>query len=267
MSTCEGILEKMAHDAEAASAQGTALQYQLLGQNLNSMLGQEILIQFSGKIFCIHCGRATKKAFGEGACFPCFQKRAACDLCIVKPELCHYAKGTCREPEWGQKNCLIQHVVYLCNTTGLKVGITRGFKKFERWGDQGATCAIEFAHVPERLVAGQLEVALSEHIEDKADWRALITGRQIAVDLLMERQRAQSLVPEKFRDFLLPQPAQIYSFKFPVASYPPKALTHNLDKEAQLRGVLDGIRGQYLFVSGKAFNVRKYSGYQVRLEA
>ncbi|MBX7143055.1 MAG: DUF2797 domain-containing protein [Oligoflexia bacterium] len=266
MSAVSGVLEKMQHDAEAASNTGRPLAYTIFDQDLSAKVGQSIAIAFEGKIFCIHCGRAIKKTFGEGACYPCFQKKAACDICIVKPELCHYAKGTCREPEWARVNCLIPHVVYLCNTTGLKVGITRGFKKFERWGDQGALAAIELAHVPERLVAGLLETALAKHLEDRADWRALITGKHSEVDLIQEAARARDLLPQDFRQFLLPVQSEIYRFTFPVLTYPKKAVTHNLDKQPELQGTLDGIRGQYIFVSGRALNVRKYSGYEVRLE-
>ena len=92
---------------------------------LNEHLGRRLRIEFLGLISCTHCGRRSKKSFGQGYCYPCFQKLARCDSCIVKPENCHFAQGTCREPEWGQQFCMTEHIVYLANSSGLKVGITR----------------------------------------------------------------------------------------------------------------------------------------------
>ena len=108
---------------------------------LNEILGCNIKLEFHGLIHCIYCGRKTSKSFNQGYCFPCFRKLARCDLCIVSPEKCHYHEGTCREPKWGQENCMTEHVVYLSITSGLKVGITRSTQVPTRWIDQGATQA------------------------------------------------------------------------------------------------------------------------------
>ena len=72
--------------------------------DLNSRLGKTLKLNFTGQLQCLNCSRPTKKSFSQGYCYPCFKKLAACDLCIMKPETCHYAAGTCREPEWGQAN-------------------------------------------------------------------------------------------------------------------------------------------------------------------
>src|SRR5690625_1150681 len=118
-----GSLRKM------AVAPGEPARYALpLGEEsvpLNPFLGQEVRLQFRGAIHCIHCGRKSSKSFNQGYCYPCFRSLARCDTCIVRPELCHYFEGTCREPEWGDAHCMIPHIVYLANSTGTKVGITR----------------------------------------------------------------------------------------------------------------------------------------------
>ena len=92
---------------------------------LNPLLGTKLSLRFNGEINCINCGRKTNKSFQQGYCYPCMQQLARCDICILKPELCHFHKGTCREPEWGRENCMIDHFVYLAVSSGLKVGITR----------------------------------------------------------------------------------------------------------------------------------------------
>ena len=68
---------------------------------VNELLGKEIAIHFKGQITCSNCGRASKKSFSQGYCYPCFKRLARCDTCIVSPEKCHYFEGSCREPERG----------------------------------------------------------------------------------------------------------------------------------------------------------------------
>ena len=133
---------------------------------MNELIGKPVRFDFEGVIRCIHCDRKTKKSFSQGFCFPCFRKLAACDTCIMSPEKCHYHLGTCREPEWGETHCMVEHVVYLANSSGLKVGITRGSQVPTRWIDQGATDAIVFARVPNRYTAGLVEELLSPDLTD-----------------------------------------------------------------------------------------------------
>lgn len=103
---------------------------------LNDLIGRPLRLDFDGVIRCIHCDRKTNKSFNQGFCYPCFRKLAACDSCIMSPEKCHYHLGTCREPEWGETHCMVEHVVYLANSSGLKVGITRASQVPTRWIDQ-----------------------------------------------------------------------------------------------------------------------------------
>ena len=118
---------------------------------MNALIGKMLTLDFQGQINCVHCGRLTKKSFNQGYCYPCFQRLAQCDICIVSPEKCHYAAGTCRDPEWGESHCMIDHVVYLANSSGVKVGITRGTQVPTRWIDQGAVSALPIFRVRTRL--------------------------------------------------------------------------------------------------------------------
>jgi len=102
---------------------------------MNDLLGRSLSLRYTGNIFCLNCERKSKKSFGQGYCYPCFKKLARCDSCIMKPETCHFSQGTCREPEWAQQFCFTEHYVYLANSSGLKVGITRGNQVPTRWMD------------------------------------------------------------------------------------------------------------------------------------
>ncbi|MDH5776773.1 MAG: DUF2797 domain-containing protein, partial [Gammaproteobacteria bacterium] len=134
---------------------------------LNEVIGKKLSIKFLDEINCVHCGRKTNKSFSQGYCYPCFKSLAQCDMCIVKPETCHFHEGTCREPEWGEQHCFQDHYVYLANSSGVKVGITRGSQIPTRWIDQGASSAIAVFRAKDRLVSGRLEVILKQHIADK----------------------------------------------------------------------------------------------------
>ena len=257
------FIRKMVHQGQPE------LRYCLEGIELNKLLGKTVRLSFTGRIECLGCGRSIRKTYNQGYCYPCFQALARCDSCILKPELCHFRQGTCREMRWGAANCLIDHLVYLSNTSGLKVGITREHKKLERWGDQGAVAAIGLARMPERFYAGLMEAAIARHIADRTDWRALVRGERAELDLREQRRKVMELVPGEFAKYLLsgPEAEEVFEFRYPVIRYPPKAVAWDPGKSKALEGALQGIRGQYLIVGQQVFNVRKYGGYEAVLEA
>jgi hypothetical protein len=250
------------------------VQYELpMGEEhvpLNPLIGQRIRLFWRGEISCIHCGRKIKKSFNQGYCYPCFTRLAQCDSCVVKPELCHYDQGTCREPEWGETYCLIPHTVYLANSSGLKVGITRGIDPITRWIDQGASQGLAIRTVPTRLDAGVTEVAFKELVADKTNWRRMLKGEPEQLDMPAERDRLQSELAAASPALTLPgfDPVngEVTRIQYPVMEYPEKVASHNLDKSSSCEGVLHGIKGQYLILDTGVINMRKYGGYVLALE-
>lgn len=242
---------------------------------LNDLLGQRVTLRFGGVINCVHCHRVTKKSFNQGYCYPCFRKLAQCDSCIVKPETCHFAEGTCREPEWGEQHCNIDHIVYLANTSGLKVGITRGTQVPTRWMDQGATQALPIARVSTRYQSGLLEVLIAQHVADKTAWQTMLKGDNDAMDLEAERDRLLALceaditaLQNQFglHNIQLLMDADVTTLTYPVHVWPTKVKAHNLDKQDVVSGELLGIKGQYLLLDTGVLNVRKFGGYYIELE-
>jgi len=73
---------------------------------MNELIGKPISLAYQGAINCTHCGRKTNKSFSQGYCYPCFKSLPQCDQCIVKPELCHFHEGTCRDAGWGEQFCI-----------------------------------------------------------------------------------------------------------------------------------------------------------------
>lgn len=249
----------------------------LLGEHeiaLNDFLGRQLQLKYEGVINCIHCDRKTNKSFNQGYCYPCFKRLAQCDSCIISPEKCHYSAGTCREPQWGEQHCMIDHVVYLANTSGIKVGITRGTQVPTRWMDQGATQARPIFRVDTRLHSGLVETLFKDHIADKTNWQAMLKGNAEPCDLEQTRRRlmadcageldslAQQFGLQAITE--LPGEPEIH-INYPVLEYPARVTSFNLDKTPSIGGTLVGIKGQYLMFDTGVINMRKYGGYQLSL--
>ena len=117
---------------------------------VNSLLGKSLSIHYKQEIHCVACGRKSNKSFNQGHCYPCLIRLASCDKCIMSPEKCHYEQNTCREPQWGLDNCMTDHYVYLANSSGIKVGITRANQIPTRWIDQGAIQALPIFKASQR---------------------------------------------------------------------------------------------------------------------
>lgn len=241
---------------------------------LNPLIGQSLRLRWCGQIFCTACGRKTNKSFAQGHCYPCMTSLARCDLCVLKPETCHYAAGTCREPQWGERHCMTSHVVYLANTSGLKVGITRASQVPTRWLDQGATQARPLLQAATRHVAGLCEVALARSHADKTNWRALLKGDGAPLDLAAAATTALAgIVGDIARitachgvDAVRPLAGDTLTMRYPVRNYPMRIASHNFDKQPVVEGILEGIKGQYLLFDNGVINLRKFTGYEVELD-
>ena len=253
------------------------VQYQLpIGeqlQDMNALIGEQVQLNYLGEINCVACGRKTNKSFSQGYCFPCMRSLPECDSCIVKPETCHFAAGTCRDSAWGEANCFQDHYVYLANSSGIKVGITRGTQIPIRWMDQGATQALPIFRVKNRFHSGLVEVAIKAHVSDRTDWRKMLKG--VAESLDMKQRRDELLEQSSAELDRLKQELgegavqwldeEVVDINYPVQQYPEKIKSLNLDKTPSVGGQLQGIKGQYLIFDTGVINIRKYGGYLVEL--
>lgn len=270
--TAVGPLKKM---VSSLDEQGL-VHYQLpIGEqriDLNALIGRELILNFSGAINCQECGKKTRKSYSQGFCFPCMQKLAQCDMCMMKPETCHFHLGTCREPEWGESHCFIPHYVYLANTSGLKVGITRQLPT--RWIDQGATQALPIFKVKSRIVSGLVETAIAEYIADKTNWRAMLKGSADNIDLASKAEELIAKISDKLADIQLNHGEDAFerlhentlNITFPVSEYLSKISSFNFDKTEQVSGILLGVKGQYLIFDKGVINIRKFTSYHVSAE-
>jgi Protein of unknown function (DUF2797) len=237
---------------------------------LNDLLGATLRIDFDGTITCRHCGAATRKSYADGHCYRCFKTLASCDLCVMAPVRCHFAAGTCREPAWGEAFCMQPHLVYLANSAGLKVGITKPQHLPGRWLDQGATEALPIVATATRHQAGCVEAALAVHVSDRTDWRRLVRGDADSLDLVRWAEQLLARAAAALRDLDARFPAQLQRidavverFVYPVLRYTAPTHPLRLEPGRPIHGEFLGIKGQYLLFDRGVFNVRRYAGYHL----
>ncbi len=246
------------------------VQYQLpIGSkllNMNDLVGEQIILQFNGEIVCSNCKKHTNKIYSQGFCYSCCQSLARCDLCIVKPETCHHHLGTCREPEWGLNNCFNPHIVYLANSSGIKVGITRRSNIPNRWIDQGANSALPILEIDNRLKSGKIEVALKKYVNDRTNWRKMLKNEIEQTNLKKINNNLLKKIPHLISDFsAIVLDNEVLTINYPVVKYPNKISSLNFEKTPKIKGILQGIKGQYLLLNTGVLNIRKFSSHHITI--
>lgn len=234
---------------------------------LNDYIDQYISIKYLNKIFCQACNKQISKSYFQGYCYPCMISAPQTSECILRPELCRAHEGQSRDMAWAKEHCLNDHIVYLAITSGLKVGVTRSTQAPTRWIDQGAVEAIELARVPNRYLAGELEVKIKQHVADKTHWQKMLKSEYNAsIDLQEEKEKIIKLLGDTCKDYILHN-SSITKNIFPIKKNPQKIKSLNFDKKNSIQGYLTGIKGQYLmFDNETVFNVRRHTGYMLEME-
>jgi len=239
---------------------------------LNNLLGKYISLEhIKNLIFCIGCQKKMKAWYRNNYCFLCNKKLAICDICIIKPEKCHFHLNTCREPEWGWKYCMNIHYVYLSITSGAKIGITKKKNLIFRWINQGAIQGLLIAKCLNRRIAGLYENYLTKYIADKTNWRKMLSNiinfsdlKEIRDQIIWRSQK--SLFLQKFfneKSILILKNEKIQNLIYPIINYPEKIQLFHFKKKLKISGILTGIKGQYLLFNNTVINLRKHLGYKI----
>ena len=260
--TYQGVLTKMITEFSQP------IQYYLLFENdfinMNQLLDKTISIQFIG-YQCLNCS-LSKPIFRQGFCKNCFFESPQTADWILRPELstAHLDKED-RNLDYEKRSQLQPHVVYLANSSNIKVGVTRKSQVPTRWIDQGAHEAIEIVEVPNRYLAGITEVALKEFVADKTNWRTMLKNDIVDENLVDWKDRLKQYIPAEVMAYFIANNSET-NIDFPVLSYPEKPVGLNLVKTPAYQGVLKGIKGQYLiFEDQTVFNIRANEGLVIAL--
>ena len=233
--------------------------------HINQLLDKEIAIYFV-EYQCLNCGK-NKKIFRQGFCYDCFQEIPSAGDWIMRPELSKAHLGEeDRDLDYEKKVQLKPHIVYLANSSNVKVGVTRKSQIPTRWIDQGAHKAIVILETPNRYLAGITEVALKKHVADKTNWRTMLKNEIEDKNLVEERNKLEEFIPDETKEFFI-KDAQELTINFPVLRYPEKLKSLKLEKTNTYKGKLKGIKGQYLiFENDVVFNIRNNEGCVIDFE-
>lgn len=262
--TYQGVLKKMNTVHEETVQYYLDMEHDFL--NMNQLLDRKLKISFV-KFECLNC-HLEKKIYRQGFCQSCFFETPSAGDWIMRPELSKAHLGEeDRDLEFEKKMQLKPHIVYLANSSNVKVGVTRKSQVPTRWIDQGAHEAIEIVEVPNRYLAGITEVALKAHVADKTNWRKMLTNNNEGADLLEHKELLAQYIPDEAKEFYLKSNTETFKIHFPVVEYPEKVKSLNLLKTPSYEGVLKGIKGQYLiFEDNIVFNIRSNEGLVVSIE-
>ncbi len=236
---------------------------------MNDLIGSKIKIEFTGRLQCIDCQKIVKKFYAPGLCYICMQSSALNSPCIMNPELCEAHLGLGKVPEWEIEHHNQPHIVYLANSGGLKVGVTRTDQIPTRWIDQGADEAIILVLTPYRQLAGMIEVALKDHLNDKTNWRQMLKNiKDTSVSLSLAKEKYSEVlfsIDENFGDYIS-EDDTVYQLNYPAQIIENPINSLKLDKKPIIEGELTGIKGQYLILDNKeVINMRSHSGYEINL--
>ena len=259
----QGVLKKM------MTENAEEIQYYLDMKsdflNMNQLINKEVTLSFV-TYECLNC-HLEKKIYRQGFCQSCFFDIPQAADWIMRPELSKaHLDEEDRDLAYEKKVQLQPHIVYLANSSNVKVGVTRKQQVPTRWIDQGAHEAIEIVEVPNRYLAGITEVALKEHVADKTNWRKMLKNDIEDENLVEWRDRLKQYIPEEAIPYFIENNTET-NLNFPVLKYPaiPKSL--NIEKQKTYKGKLVGIKGQYLiFEDETVFNIRSNEGLVVSIE-
>ena len=259
----QGVLKKMM--TENADEVQYYLDMGIDFLHMNQLINKELQLSFVG-YECLNC-HLDKKIYRQGFCKSCFFDIPQAADWIMKPELSKaHLDEEDRDLAYEKQVQLQPHIVYLANSSNVKVGVTRKQQVPTRWIDQGAHEAIEIVEVPNRYLAGITEVALKEHVADKTNWRKMLQNDIEDENLVEWRDKLKEFIPDEAKEYFIENNTET-NLQFPVLKYPSTPKSLNLEKTPNYQGKLVGIKGQYLiFEDETVFNVRGNEGFVVSIE-
>lgn len=258
----QGVLKKMMTENSEEIQYYLDMKTDFL--NMNQLLNKEVTLKFV-TYECLNC-HLEKEIYRQGFCKSCFFDIPQAADWIMKPELSKAHLGEeDRDLAYEKRVQLQPHIVYLANSSNVKVGVTRKQQIPTRWIDQGAHEAIEIVEVPNRYLAGITEVALKEYVADKTNWRKMLKNDIENVSLIEWRDKLREFIPIEAAAYFIENNSET-NLNFPVKKYPEKPKSLNLIKTPNYTGKLVGIKGQYLiFDDETVFNIRSNEGLVVSI--
>jgi len=253
-----GVIQKMISEFD------NPVRYYLNFEDDMLCMNQLIKISTTG-YQCLSCN-SDIEIYRQGFCKNCFFEVPQAADWIIKPELSKaHLNIEERDLDYEKEIQLHPHIVYLANTGNIKVGVTRKSQTPYRWIDQGAHQAIEILEVPNRYLAGVAEVAIKKYISDKTNWRKMLINENRTENIINYKNQVKNFIPNHLIHYFI-EKDNIIDINFPIIESPSKPESLKLKNGEEIKGVLKGIKGQYLmFEENKVLNVRAHEGYLIQI--
>ena len=257
-----GVLKKML--TENLNPIGYYIQLENGFINLNQCLEKNVSIKWTSSI-CLNC-KYEKELFRQGYCKSCFFELPQTADWVMKPELSQaHLNIEYRDLEYEKKIQLQPHYIYLADTSHLKVGVTRKTQVPYRWIDQGANQTIILLEVPNRYLAGIGELKLKKIFSDKTNWRKMLINAHSTENIINYKNQAKNFIPNHLAHYFI-EKDKVVDINFPILESPSKPESMKLKNGNDVKGILKGIKGQYLiFEENKVLNVRAHEGYLIKI--
>jgi len=243
------------------------------GLALTTLLGEQVRVQLQTEQYCTKCGSQA----GGSICQDCAGTPPIA-TCVQQPaERCQYAD--CPFPDYKQRSCSHEFVVYLAAAGDVKVGITKRTRTISRWQEQGANRALPIAIAPNRKAAGIIEQAASraEGIGQRlkhAWYEPMENPEETLVDAVFD---AREMVPERlsscFRWSEIPSRSYLLEEVVEVPYLATDGLNHRLTSRLGVlqpgharEGQVIGVRGSIVATDEFVINTRRYAGHGITIE-
>ena len=93
----------------------------------------------------------------------------------------------------------------------------------------------------------------------------MLSGKFEEPDFSQCYDEAKEHLKENFLEYIIDD--KWVNINYPIKSIPEKIKSFSFDKESYYEGILTGIKGQYLiFKENTVLNIRKHTGYHIKLE-
>ena len=197
----------------------------------NDWIGEIIRIKYEGKVHCVVTGKEMDRAFRMGMSKDAFFNSPLSCPSIINPELSIIHTGVAlRDKEFEEMYHNVPHVVYISRTDKLKVGVTGLGRQNFRWNDQGAVEGITVCETPYRQLAGEIEVFLKSHFNDKTFWRNMLKDVDRDPEELVDmKEECFELLSPGYEPFFSDND-EVTEINYPINDFPSKITSIKLEK-------------------------------------
>ena len=106
---------------------------------------------------------------------------------------------------------------------------------------------------------------VKKYISDKTNWRKMLINAHSTENIINYKNQAKNFIPNHLAHYFI-EKDKVVDINFPILESPSKPESMKLKNGNDVKGILKGIKGQYLiFEENKVLNVRAHEGYLIKI--